>query len=178
MVEKFGIEKARQINKSKALTLENFINRLGEEKGKIEWLNYVNNCTSGYSEISQVLFRNLDKYLSNKYNTYFATKNNEYVINNYGSIYHLDYYIEELNICIEFNGSCFHGDERIYEDYEYCNPFNKSLTAKELREKDRERYECLYKNYGIKTYVIWELDYNPNDFDYINYITNTLKIEL
>ena len=34
MVEKFGIEKARQINKSKALTLENFINRLGEEKGK------------------------------------------------------------------------------------------------------------------------------------------------
>ena len=178
MVEKFGIEKARQINKSKALTLENFINRLGEEKGKIEWLNYINNCTFGYSEISQVLFRNLDKYLSNKYTTYFATKNNEYVINNYGSIYRLDYYIEELNICIEFNGSCFHGDERIYEDYEYCNPFNKSLTAKELREKDRERYDCLYKNYGIKTYVIWELDYNPNEFDYISYINNVLKIEL
>ena len=178
MVEKFGIEKARQINKSKSLTFENFIKKYGEEKGKIEWLNYINNCKFGYSEISQILFRNLDKYLSNKYTTYFATKNNEYAICNCGSAYHLDYYIKELNICIEFNGGCFHGDPRLYNDNEFCNPFNKNLTAKEIRDKDRERYEYLYKNYKIKTYIIWELDYNPDTFDYIDYIKNILKIEL
>ena len=178
MVEHFGEKHAREINKSKAITLEGLIKKYGEEEGNKKWMDFLINRSKGVSEISQRLFKELDNYLGKNYTTYYHDKNNEYFMHGKEQIYYLDYYIKELNICIEYNGGCFHGDERIYEDNEYCNPFDKSLTAKELREKDKERYEYLYKNYGIKTFVIWELDYNPNDFDYINYIKNTLKIEI
>lgn len=178
MVETHGLEKAREINKRKGLTLENFILKYGEEEGKKKWLTFSINKSNGVSEISQVLFNNLDKYLGSKYTTYYHNKNNEYFVHGENQVYFLDYYIKDLNICIEYNGGCFHGDTRLYADDEYCNPFDKTKTAKELHEKDEARYKWLYEKYGIKTYVIWELDYNPNDFDYINYITNTLKIEL
>ena len=178
MVEKFGVDKAREINKNKAITLENLIKKYGNELGNQKWLEYLINKNNGVSQISQQLFKELDKYIGKNHITYYHDKNNEYFVWGENHLYYLDYFIKDLNICIEFNGGCFHGDSRLYEDNEYCNPFDKSLTAKELREKDKERYDYLLKKYGIKTYVIWELDYNPNDFDYINYITNTLKIEL
>ena len=171
-------EEFKKFNKSRAVTLKNLIKKYGEEEGNKKWMDFLINRSKGVSEISQRLFKELDNYLGKKYTTYYHDKNNEYFIHGKEQIYYMDYYIKELNICIEYNGGCFHGDERIYEDNEYCNPFDKSLTAKELREKDKERYEYLYKNHGIKTFVIWELDYNPNDFDYINYIKNTLKIDI
>ena len=178
MVEHFGEKRAREINKMKAITLEGLIKKYGEEEGNKRWFDFLTNRSKGVSKISQQLFKELDKYIGKNHITYFDSKNSEYFISSKDQIYYLDYYIKDLNICIEYNGGCFHGDERIYEDNEYCNPFDKSLTAKELREKDKERYEYLYKNYGIKTFVIWELDYNPKDFDYINYIKNTLKIDI
>lgn len=178
MVEKYGIDKAREINKSKSLTIENFIKKYGDEIGQQKFYDYYLNKSKGVSKISQTLFSNLDKYLQEYYTTYYHNKNGEYLINTGNGIYYLDYYIKELNICIEFNGGCFHGDPRLYGDDEYCNPFDKNITAKQLREKDRVRYEYLYNNHGIKTYVIWELDYNTKSFDYIGYINNILKIEL
>jgi hypothetical protein len=178
MVETYGIEKAREINKRKSLTLENFIQKYGEDKGNKKWLKYLVNRNNGVSEISQILFNNLDKYIGDKYTTYYHNKNSEYFVWGEDNLYYMDYFIKDLNICIEFNGGCFHGDSRLYADDECCNPFVKNITAKELREKDEARYKWLYEKYGIKTYVIWELDYNPNEFDYISYINNVLKIEL
>ena len=178
MVENYGIEKAREINKRKSLTLENFIQKYGEDEGNKKWLKYLVNRNNGVSEISQILFANLDKYISNKYTTYYHNKNSEYFVWGEDNLYYMDYFIKDLNICIEFNGGCFHGDSRLYADDECCNPFVKNITAKELREKDEARYKWLYEKHGIKTYVIWELDYNPNEFDYISYINNVLKIEL
>lgn len=29
-----------------------------------------------------------------------------------------------------------------------------------MRERDQQRYDFLLNNYGIKTYIIWGLDYN------------------
>ena len=178
MVENFGIEKARDINKRKSLTLENFIQKYGEEEGNKKWLKYLVNRNNGVSEISQILFANLDKYIGSKYTTYYYNKNSEYFVWGEDNVYYMDYFIKDLNICIEFNGGCFHGDSRLYQDDECCNPFVKNVTAKELREKDEARYKWLAEKYGIKTYVIWELDYNPEDFDYISYINNVLKIEV
>ena len=179
MVDNYGIEKAREINSQKAVTLKNFIRKYGEEEGRKKWEAFVPVNLFGVSKKSQTLFKELDKYIGQKYTTYYHDKNKEYdVANNKGASYFLDYYIEELKICIEFNGSCFHGDERIYEDGERCNPFYKELTAKELREKDFERYKYLKEKYGITTYIIWESDYNPKTFDAKQYINNVLKINI
>ena len=178
MVEHYGETKAREINKNKAITLENLVKKYGDAIGNQKWLEYLVNRNNGVSEISQQLFKELDKYIGKNHVTYYHDKNDEYFVWGEDHLYYLDYYIKDLNICVEFNGGCFHGDSRIYEDNEYCNPFVKNITAKELREKDQERYEYLLNKYGIKTYVIWELDYNPETFNYIDYIKNTLKITI
>lgn len=34
------------------------------------------------------------------------------------------------------------------------------------------------KSKGIKTFIIWESDYDEKTFDPIQYITNTLKIDI
>ena len=73
MVEKFGKEKADEINQSKALTLDNFIRKYGEIEGKKRFISAIKN-TNCFSPISQELFNKLDYYLGKKYTTYYATK--------------------------------------------------------------------------------------------------------
>ena len=148
MVNKFGYEKAIDINKSKASTSGNY-----------------------YSEISQECFRKIDNILNNKFTTYFATKNYEYVFNIGSHNVMLDYYIKELNVCIEFNGTVFHGDPRVFEADSHPNPFDKDKTASDIWENDSYRYKKLNELYGIQTYVIWENDYQTIDLEkFINSI--------
>lgn len=178
MVEKYGEEKAREINRSKVISLDKYIELYGVEDGRIRWEKFINNRLHGWSKQSQQVFRRLDKYLCPKYTTRYATKGGEYCVDYNGIDIHMDYFIEELNICIEFNGSIFHGDPRIFEDDCRCNPFDRSKTAKELRDKDSRRYKLLQNEFGIKTFVIWELDVNNGDFDEYEFITKKLNIKL
>lgn len=80
----------------------------------------------------------------------------------------MDYFIEELNIAIEFNGNVFHANPRLYNKNDYPNPFNKNLTSEMIWEKDKLRYETLLSEHNIKTIVIWEDEYK-------NYDINKLK---
>ena len=163
MVEHFGEEKAREINLKKINTRYKF-----EKNNKTGVV-----CVS---KESQDFFNQLDVVISKKYDSFYANKNREYDIVAGGKFCSLDYYIPELKICVEFNGSCYHGDSRVFRDDEICNPFSE-LTAKQLREKDQERYQALEKEYGIKTYVVWELDYK-NGIDIEDFVKNTLKITI
>lgn len=176
MCEHFGEDIAKQINKSKALTLENFIKRHGEENGYKLYLDYTNKHKNYYSKISQNIFNKLDYLLSDKYTTYFATKGNgEYGIRLGSKYIKLDYYIKELNICVEFNGTHFHADPTIYNENDNPNFYNKNLTAKDIWENDNIRYKEL-NNMGIKTFIIWEREYD--NFDAYKFITETLNIKL
>lgn len=177
MVKVYGERKAREINRSKALTKENYIKKYGEVEGEQKWKEYINNRETPFSKISQECFDRLDAILSKDHETYYYSKNKEYIIQCGNITYHLDYYIKDLNICIEFNGSVFHGDPRIYEDNDHCNPFDSRVTAKELRDKDLKRYQDLYIFNKIKTIVIWELDY-MNGWDEKEFIIKELGIEL
>lgn len=178
MVAKYGVEKAKEINSQKSLTLENFIKKYGEREGTIRWEEFCRKRINPYSEISQILFKNLDKYLSKKYTTYYATKNNgEWFVKGNSKMYYLDYFIKELNICVEFNGNAWHGNPKLFKPNCHCHPIYKDITAKDLQNKDKERIKYLNSK-GIKTFIIWEADYDINNFDYINYINNVLKIDL
>ena len=178
MVDKYGEDKAKNINKSKALILENYINKYGENIGYTKYIEQINKHKNYYSKSSQKLFNDIDNIISNKYTTYYATKGNgEFGIMLKNKHYiKLDFYIKELNICIEFNGTHFHGDPRVYNYNDTPNFYNKNQTAKEIWEKDYNRYKEL-ENYGIKTYIIWELDYNEN-FNVKEYVTNVLNINI
>ena len=178
MIKTYGEEKALEINRQKSQTLENFIRKYGEKEGPIKWESYCINRSNPYSQISQKLFQIIDCYIADKYTTYYATKGDgEWFIKGKEQVYYLDYYIKELNICIEFNGNAWHGNPKIFAKDDHCHPIYRDVTAGELQEKDKKRMQFL-KSKGIKTFIIWESDYDEKTFDPIQYITNTLKIDI
>lgn len=177
MINKFGKEKAIEINKSKALMLNNYIKKYGENEGLKQYELMINNHHNYFSKISQKFFNELDKYLSTKYTTYYATKNNEYGVKLLNSYIRLDYFILELNLCIEFNGTYYHGDPRIFKENDFPNPHNKTLTAKEIWENDNNRYKLLKEMRNINTIVVWEQDYYDG-IDIEKFIKEKLNIIL
>lgn len=179
MINKFGEEKTNEINGSKALTIKNFIKKYGKDEGIKKYTNVINHNINFYSKISQKLFNELDKYLGTKYKTYYATKNGEYgVLLDNNTYIKLDYFILELNLCIEFNGTYYHGDPRIFNEYDHPNPHDKKITAKEIWENDNKRYKILKEIRNIDTIVIWENDYRDKNFNIENFIKNTLCITI
>jgi len=178
MIKKYGEEKTNEINKSKALTLENFIKKYGKKNGLIKYEQTINKNYSFYSNLSQRFFNELDNILSKKYTTYYATKNKEYGVMLSNKQYvKLDYFIKELNLCIEFNGDCFHANPQIYKETDTPNPFNRKLTSKMIWENDNKRYKLLKEIRNIDTIIIWENEYNKG-INIENFIKNTLKITI
>jgi len=159
-INKYGEDKWKELNKNKAQTLENFIKRYGDDKALFEYKKYLKKrrCFPA-SKSSQLFFSILDKYLSNKYTTYFYQKNGkEYakLLSN-GRYVYLDYFIKELNLDIEYNGDVFHANPSIYKKDDKPNPFTNE-TSEEMWNKDNEKIKLLEKDYNIKTMVIWESD--------------------
>ena len=178
MLAKFGSDKVNEINKRKAITLENMVRLYGEEEGKIRFDNYQKNKVHFFSNLSQRFFSEIDKLIGDRYTTYYATKNDEwYVCFKGGDIVFLDFYIKELNLCIEFNGTVFHADPSFYSELDHPNPFNKAITAKDIWEQDRIRYKRLEEEYYIKTVVVWEKEYTA-DFDFKKFIVEKLNINI
>ena len=161
VVNKYGEATWKKICNLKRNNLANFIRRHGEQKGVQLYKQYIDttgNCKY-FSDISQIFFNELDSVLSKKYTTHYATKDKEYGKMLDDGYIKMDYFIEELNLCIEFNGDAFHGNPKIYNPEDHCFPYNKSITAGELQANDQKRYQKLLDQHGIKTIVVWECDY-------------------
>lgn len=72
---------------------------------------------SNYSKVSQKLFKTIDEAIqSYGYTTYYATKgdnyNNEYTLELTKGVVKPDYYIQELNLVIEFDGDYWHETDK------------------------------------------------------------------
>lgn len=178
MINKYGEEKTKAINQSKGQTLSNYIKRLGKTEGLKQYEIMLSHHKNYFSKVSQKFFDEIDKYISQKYTTYYATKNHEYGVNLHNNDYiRLDYFILELNLCIEFNGTYFHADPRFFNENDYPNPHNKALTSKAIWENDNNRYKKLKEYRNIDTIVVWEYDYN-NGIDVQKFIKEKLNISL
>ena len=176
---KYGKDKAIEINKSKGITIDNFIKKYGEIEGLKRYNKVSKRMINFYSKISQKCFAKIETILNINnlnYTTYYATENTEcgIYLKSINKYIKLDYYIKDLNVCIEFNGTIFHADKRIYNENDKPNPFNKTLTAKNIWEIDEERKNILLKEHNIKTYIIWENDY-INGLDLNEFINNIIK---
>lgn len=159
MVNKFGLEKTLEINKSKANTLQNFQKRYGQKEGYKKYMTYINKTSDYFSKESQIFFNRIDTEFNRYGKTYYATKNGEFgVMTKKLGYKKLDYFILSENVCIEYNGSLFHAGPE-YKDNEKPNPWS-NLTALEIRQNDIERYETLYNEKGIRTFVVWDYDIN------------------
>lgn len=71
-----------------------------------------------------------------------------------------DVYIPTLNLIIEYNGTYWHCDPRIYsENFKHKK---KGITAKDIWKKDKEKL-YLAVNGGYNYEVIWEMDYKRDN---------------
>jgi hypothetical protein len=146
----------KELSASKAITLQNLINKYGEIEGTKRYNDWLINITPGsaYSKISQELFWVLYEEIKNDYkDIYFAElgdkHNNEWWVRTNKQMRMLDFYIKDLNICIEFDGEYWHNDEDDYireQEILEVNPTMKILHIKEIdyyKNKENETQRCL-----------------------------------
>lgn len=150
--EEFKLKKSQQMKEA-------------HKQGKA--FNIKNSEFSYFSKLSQELFfsiyNNLPIELRDK--VYFAKLNKEKFFRFGNKNIAVDFYIYDINFCIEFNGDLWHANPNIY--HENSQPFKnkfknmENIYAKEIWHNDKERIEFL-KSKGIQTLIIWESDYLKN----------------
>lgn len=166
-----GLEKWNNYLRRQSYTtsIEYFIEMYGEIEGMLKWRNFNSSkdfVSKKYSDISQVLFMWLSEHkLFKGHSLYFATKNYEYEIysKDVGKLYCLDFYDDDLKICIEFNGDKFHPNPNEYKESDiFTNPFGYTDLVKNIWNKEKERYRYLKESKNIDTIVVWESDYRTD----------------
>ena len=166
------------INKKKALTLENFIRKYGDELGHRKF-NETKNSSKFHSKIASELFAEIEKRLSEedfKHHIIYAPKCGEFEIPTETGYYFYDFVIPELKYCIEFNGDIWHANPKMFESTDTPNPFSNE-TAEEIWKHDKEKND-LIKNKGFHLDIIWESDYRNNKVEVVNkIIENVLKMK-
>ena len=87
--------------------------------------------------------------------------------------YNYDYLIKDEKLLIEYNGSYWHCDPRIYDE-NYIHP-HTTRTAKEIWEKDTKKTSVATENdYSIIT--IWEYDVEKlNEKQFEEYVIEAIK---
>jgi hypothetical protein len=159
VVNKYGIDFWKNLCNSKAHTIENYLKRYGsEEEANNKLIEFYSNLKSSgiVSKSSQNYFEKLDVHLSDKYKTYFFNKNGKEYGKNLGSRWvYLDYYISELNLCIEYNGDLFHANPKHFNPGDKPIPFS-DIESREIWRRDDEKITLLKEKYQIETIVIWE----------------------
>ena len=75
-----------------------------------------------------------------------------------------DFYIEELNIAIEFNGDVWHANPEIFNENDSPNPLNDKINSKDIWQKDKIRNEYI-KSKGVYIIVVWEKEFKYNGIE-------------
>jgi hypothetical protein len=113
----------------------------------------------GYSKESQTLFDAIYEKLNKKQKkkTYYATLNKEFGVNYKGKRFKYDYVNSESKKVIEYNGSVWHPKSSLLDNATGWHVINKTKTAKEARDYEKIKYECLeQRDYIFLT--IWDYD--------------------
>ena len=80
-----------------------------------------------------------------------------------------DFYLPESRVIIEFNGSYFHADPRIYE--------GKTLTNTQKRSQKVDQYKKAWADlHGIPIIYVWEKDVNENPQGVMQMLKEKLRI--
>lgn len=152
-----------EINKSRAITIENLYNKYGDmdiAKEKYnDWLSKVTVPFTKASKESLIIFNPLIdklKELNIKYEDIYIGSDNkdEYFIRDGNNIFFYDFTIKSKKIIIEYNGILFHPKN---ENSKWVNPFNKNITPKEAYNKQQYKIN-LAKNKGFYLLEIWSDD--------------------
>ena len=149
------------INKSKGRTYADLIKQFGVDVAS----NIISSrleSNSGISLESKNFFVELDAMLDHTLATKSVTgyKGPEYWINSGSRFYLVDYKID--NCIIEYNGSFWHADERMFSENEWHSGSKK--LVKDIWDYDAEKIDTLQR-LGYNIMVIWSKDVTTNKID-------------
>ena len=82
--------------------------------------------------------------------------------------------VKTEKLCIEFNGDYFHANPKFFKECDTPNPYNKTLTAKEIWEADECKNNVIIKC-GFELLKVWESDYNNDKDKVFNDIVKFIK---
>lgn len=163
--EEEGTEKYLKICEIRSYknSLAYYVEKYGEEEGIRRIKEVKNNGmhANNYSKMSIKLFDELSDY-STEYGaneSVISLTSDEYLQCGIWNIKPDFLFGKKI---IEFHGDRFHANPDMFDDNEYCHPFDKKITAKEIREKDEKRNKILIeRGYSIK--IVWERDFRSNN---------------
>lgn len=173
-----GTLKYSKINKSKALTLDNYIAKHGLEEGLTLFKQRVLKKDSFFSKISQSFFEQLDLEIKDlNLSTYYHSKNGEFgkILKSLGKYCKLDFFIKELNLTIEYYGDYWHANPNLYskESILFANK-----KAEEIWKEDSNRITALLTEHNIETVVVWQTEDNKNRHSKIKEISNEIRSKI
>jgi G:T-mismatch repair DNA endonuclease (very short patch repair protein) len=91
----------------------------------------------------------------NKIGIFLSEKNIKYIKQFYKEKFSYDYYLVDYKIILEYNGTYWHCDPRLYEANFYHT--RRKMTAQEMWDYDKKRMEVA-KKYANDVIVVWESD--------------------
>lgn len=178
-VNKYGNElgkiKYEELNKTKIVTLKSMINKYGELEGAKKYEHFLNSKRTPYSKVSQELFDRLYNYFNFKDHVYYAKLNKEFRKINNQKVYYYDFVNTKCKKVIEFNGDYFHANPNKFNEFDTPHPFDKTIVAKDIWEKDNEKINFI-KSLGYEVLIIWESDYYKNKEDVIKKCIKFLEV--
>lgn len=177
LVETYGEKHAQIVNLCKGHSLNGFIQKYGEEKGKTVYYNYIQKLKNNksYSKMSKCFFDELiDKLRYN--NILYDVEYGDFkhiVTTKNGQTYFYDFYISDLNLIIEFNDDYWHCNPILY-DKTYVHP-HYDMTAEEIWKNDNIRKTDIINNFGCQYITIWESDIKKDRQQAISNLIEQIK---
>lgn len=176
--EEEGLKIFNEINKKKIQSLENFQRKYGKEEGLRRYCDFLASRRCSFSKMASSLFRKTESSLNRNDITYiYQPKTEEFSIYQKNRSFFYDFCIPELKFIVEFNGDVFHGNPQLFNESDRPNPFDRTLTAKQMWSNDKEKID-LARSKGFEVMVIWERDYRNNPEIIVNDIIKTISEKL
>lgn len=176
--EEEGLKIFKEINKKKVHNLENYQRKYGKEEGLRRYSDFLVSRRCSFSKMASSLFRKTESSLNRNDITYiYQPKTEEFPIYQKNRSFFYDFCIPELKFIIEFNGDVFHGNPQSFNESDCPNPFDRTLTAKQMWLNDKEKID-LAKSKGFDVMVIWERDYRNDPETIMDNIIKTIGEKL
>lgn len=143
-------EEWSRICSSKALTLDNFIKRYGDD-GKAKYLETWSKIRQPSSKAEQAFIGRVESLLTEE--EALHSYKQYHIMGSNGSKFY-DFVNTKLGICVEYNGNFWHANPRLYgkDDYLYAGK-----NASDVWEDDIHKLSNAIKHPKIsKVFIVWE----------------------
>lgn len=149
------IYKSQNITPSKHISITESVIKKNDTPKKRKHPEY------GTSNLETYFAKNFLNKLGIKYETQFKAES-------IGRYY--DFYLSDINVIFEINGSYWHSDPRLYED----TKLNPTQKKNKRVDKIKNKWAVEHK---IPIYYFWEKDINENPDKVLNEIMEIIKVE-